>query len=97
MKRYQLKFDPDALKEWHKLDGSIKREFLPQLLKRLESPILESARLHGELSECFKIKSKKSEYRLIYTVQKNLLVVVVVSIGKRERLAANKSARTRLP
>ena len=43
MKRYQLKFDPDALKEWQKLDGSIKKEFLPQLLKRLDSPILESA------------------------------------------------------
>jgi mRNA interferase RelE/StbE len=59
------------------------------------SPIVESARLHGELNGCFKIKSKKSGYRLIYTVVDKQLVVIVIAIGKRERLAVYKKARLR--
>lgn len=48
---YKLKFDPDALKEWRALDGSIKTELKKVLAKRLKSPIVESARLHGEWKE----------------------------------------------
>lgn len=92
---HKLKFDPDALKEWAALDGSIKSELKKALVKRLQSPIVESARLHGDLSNCFKIKSKKSGYRLIYTVIKNELVVIVLSIGKRDKIAAYKKAQTR--
>ena len=90
---HKLKFDPDALKEWGALDGSIKAELKKGLKKRLASPIVESARLHGELNNCFKIKSKKSEYRLIYTVNKDELIVIVLSVGKREKIAAYRTAK----
>jgi len=93
--KYRLKFDPDALKEWKHLDGSVKKELLPLLAKRLESPIVENSRLHGDLHYCFKIKSKRTGYRLIYTVERNVLVVLVLAIGKRENLAAYKLARNR--
>jgi mRNA interferase RelE/StbE len=93
--KYQLKFDKDAIQEWASLDGSIKAELKKALERRLKSPIVESARLHGELNGCFKIKSKKSGYRLIYTVVDKQLVVIVIAIGKRERLAVYKKARLR--
>ena len=96
MAKYQLKFDRDALKEWTNLDGSVKKEFLPILAKRLENPIVESARLGGELNNCFKIKSKRTGYRMIYTIEKNVLVVIVLAIGKRENFAAYKVAKNRL-
>lgn len=89
---YKLKFDPDALKEWKSLDGSIKAELKKVLEKRLIQPVVESARLHGDLSDCFKIKSKGSGYRLIYTVKKNEVTVIVLSIGKRDKVAAYKKA-----
>lgn len=89
---YKLKFDPDALKEWKAIDGSIKAELKKALNKRLVEPVVESARLHGELSHCFKIKSKGSGYRLIYTVNKNAITVIVLSVGKRDKIAAYKKA-----
>lgn len=92
---YKLKFDPDARKEWNALDGSIKAELKKVLAKRLIEPVIESARLHGELSHCFKIKSKSSGYRLIYTVNKNEVTVIVLSVGKRDKIAAYKRAGNR--
>ena len=97
MRNFQLKFDPDALKEWQRLDGSIKKELRAHLAKRLKSPIVESARLHGDLHNCFKIKSKRSGYRLIYTVEQGVFVVIVIAIGKREDLSAYKAAQKRHP
>lgn len=93
---YQLKFDRDALKEWKKLDGSIKEEFKKALSRRLKSPIVESARLHGNLSNCFKIKSKSSGYRLIYTVVEAEVVVIVLAVGERDKQRAYIAARKRI-
>jgi len=96
MPKYQLKFDADALKEWKRLDGSVRAELLPILERRLDNPVIESARLSGELSDCFKIKSKKTGYRLVYTVKRNLLIVTVISVGKRADLAAYLKAKKRI-
>ena len=93
---YQLKFDRDALKEWKKLDGSIKEEFKKALTRRLKSPIVESARLHGNLRNCFKIKSKNSGYRLIYTVDGTKVVVIVLAIGERDKHKAYLAAQKRI-
>jgi mRNA interferase RelE/StbE len=93
---YQLKFDRDALKEWKKLDGSIKEEFKKALVRRLKSPVVESARLHGNLSNCFKIKSKSSGYRLIYTVDGIEVIVIVLAIGERDKQKAYNAARRRI-
>ena len=93
---YQLKFDRDALKEWKKLDGSIKEEFKKALSRRLKAPIVESARLHGNLSNCFKIKSKSSGYRLIYTVVEAEVVVIVLAVGERDKQRAYIAARKRI-
>ena len=96
MAKYQLRFDEDALKEWRRLDNSVRQEFKTALERRLEDPVIESARLSGELSHCFKIKSKKSGYRLIYTVERNILIVTVIAIGKREALSAYMKAKKRI-
>ena len=47
MKTYELEFDVGALKEWHKLDGSIRAQFKKQLAKRLLTPHVASAKLRG--------------------------------------------------
>ena len=96
MPKYELKFDEEALREWKRLDGSIRSEFLPILERRLENPIIESARLSGELAGCFKIKSKKTGYRLIYTVRDKVLSVTVIAIGKRDNLSAYLKAKKRI-
>jgi mRNA interferase RelE/StbE len=93
---YRLKFIPDVLEEWQKLDGSIKELFRKALKKRLLQPHQPGSRLHGDLNFCYKIKLKKQGYRLVYTVEDDQLVVLVLAIDKREDLAAYHSAMLRL-
>ena len=84
MKTYELEFDVGALKEWHKLDGSIRAQFKKQLAKRLQAPHVASAKLHGDLQNTYKIKLRDSGYRLVYEVIELRLVVVVVAVARRD-------------
>ncbi len=94
--QYKLKFVPKALKEWHELDGSVKDVLSKLLKKRLIEPRLPGAELQGELSNCYKIKLRKQGYRLVYQVIDQNLVVLVLAIDKREKMAAYRSAIARL-
>lgn len=85
---YQLKFVSPALKEWYKLDGSIKKRLKKKLIERLSVPRIKGAELHRELSNCYKIKLRNSGYRLIYEVDDAEKVVLVLSINKRDDLLA---------
>ena len=89
---YQLQFDNDALKEWATLDGSVKTTLKKLLLKRLEQPHVPGDALHGELKGFYKIKLRKQGYRLIYAVKDDVLVVLVVAVGKRENDAVYRDA-----
>ena len=93
---YRLKFLPDALAEWNALDGSIKELLRKLLKKRLEQPHVPGSRLHGDLNSCYKIKLRKQGYRLVYAVEDDVLVVLVLAIDKREDLAAYHAAISRL-
>ena len=73
-----------ALKEWKKLDGSIKTQFLKTLTRRLQEPHVPSAKLRGALQNTYKIKLRDMGYRLVYEVIDQRLVVVVIAIGRRD-------------
>lgn len=94
--KYRLKFVPDALKEWQALDGSIREPLRKALKKRLEQPHLPGSELHGDLRGCYKIKLQKQGYRLVYMVEDDVLVVLVLAIARREDLAAYHAALARL-
>lgn len=82
--KYRLKFVPDAWREWQALDGSIKQALKPLLAKRLQNPHVPGALLHRELAGCYKIKLLRQGCRLVYVVEDDELVVLVLSVGKRE-------------
>lgn len=94
--RYRLKFVPPALAEWNALDGSVKTLFKQLLAKRLQQPRVPGAELHRELRDCYKIKLRKQGYRLIYRVEDDALVVLVLAVAKRENLSAYHAAIQRL-
>ncbi|MCD8494451.1 MAG: addiction module antitoxin [Burkholderiaceae bacterium] len=52
--------------------------------------------LHGLLSNCYKIKLNKHGIRLVYCVQDEDLIVLVLSVDKREKMAAYRAAVDRL-
>ncbi len=94
--KYRLKFVPDAWREWQALDGSIKQALKPLLAKRLQNPHVPGALLHRELAGCYKIKLLKQGYRLVYIVEDDELVVLVLSVGKRQDSAAYLAATKRI-
>ena len=96
MSGYVLQFDPRALKEWRALAQTIQSQFQKALARRLESPRLETARLSGELKDCYKIKLRASGYRLIYRVIDSQVVVLVLAIGERDKAKAYTQAGKRL-
>lgn len=81
---FNIEFDDRALKEWYKLDKSVREQFKKKLRKLQENPYVESARLHGDLSGCFKIKLRKSGFRLVYQVLDDKIVIWIIAVGKRE-------------
>ena len=98
MRSGRRKFRPaikPALKEWRRLDPSIKEQFKQRLAARLISPHVEAARLYG-MPGCYKIKLRAVGYRLVYRVDKHAVTVVVVAVGKRERESVYRAAMLRL-
>ena len=80
---YELEFLPSALKEWQKLDNSIKVQFKKKLSERLENPKVTKDKLRG-YEDVYKIKLREIGYRLAYQVKDDEIVVLVLVVGKRE-------------
>ena len=93
---FRIQFIKESAKDWDKLDNSVKLEFKKNLQPRLQSPIVESSRLKGDLSDCYRIKAPKSGYRLIYKVENEALVILVIAVGKRENEEVYRSAAIRM-
>lgn len=80
---YELEFLPSALKEWQKLDNSIKVQFKKKLSECLENPKVAKDKLRG-YEDVYKIKLRDVGYRLAYQVKDSEIVVLVLVVGKRE-------------
>ena len=80
---YELEFLPSALKEWQKLDNSIKLQFKKKLSERLENPKVTKDKLRG-YEDVYKIKLRDAGYRLAYQVKDDEIIVLVLVVGKRE-------------
>ncbi len=89
---YSLDFHPDALKEWQKLDSSIREQFKAKLKERLQNPCVLSAKIEKNR---YKVKLRGVGYRLVYEVRDNELIIVVIAVGKRERSEVYRLADSR--
>lgn len=93
---YRLQFLHAAKAEWDKLDGTVQLQFTKVLAKRLEVPRVPKAAL-ASMADCYKIKLRTVEYRLVYQVRDESLVLLTVAVGKRDRNAVYNVAMARLP
>jgi len=91
-----LKFLPEALAEWQALDGSVKEPLRKLLKKRLENPHVPGGALHGDLHGYYKIKLLKQGVRLVYGVEDDVLIVVVMAVDRRENSKVYLSTLDRL-
>lgn len=91
---FELGFLDEAFKEWSKLDRNTREQFKAKLGERLVNPRVPAAKLSGH-KDRYKIKPRSAGYRLVYQVRDRELIVVVVSVGKRERAAVYTAAAKR--
>lgn len=81
---YELEFLDSALKEWNKLDPDLRTQIGKKLKQRLSNPHVVAALVRGQ-PDCYKIKLRKSGYRLVYKVEDDALVVLVITVGRRDK------------
>jgi mRNA interferase RelE/StbE len=91
---YKLRFGLSAEKEWRKLDAETRRQFAKKPDKRLENPKVPASWLHG-MKDCYKIKLRTRGYRLVYQIQDEIVIVVVIAVGKREGGEVHDAAEER--
>ena len=92
---YSLEYKPKALKEWNKLDHSLKIQFYNKLKKRLENPKVAKDKLSG-YNNVYKIKLRSSGFRLAYEVKDEEIIVLVLSVGKRENNSIYNHLKSRV-
>ena len=80
---YYLDFKPKALKEWKRLDFSLKEQFQKKLKERQENPKVKKDKLSG-YNNIYKIKLRSSGLRLVYEVKEEAIVILVLGVGKRK-------------
>jgi mRNA interferase RelE/StbE len=81
---YEVVFRPKAAKAFKKLDPALQRQVAQKLSERKLNPKVLADSVH-EIPGAYKIKLRASGFRLIYLVRDAQLVILVLSIGKRER------------
>lgn len=89
---YKLDFLEDALKEWKKLNPSIKDLLKKKLQKVLENPRVLKNKLSGHPNR-YKIKLRSIGYRLVYEVIDDEVVVLVVAVGRRDSVYNDANSR----
>jgi mRNA interferase RelE/StbE len=92
---YSLGFLPSALKEWRKLDMSLREQFKRKLAERLQHPHVSGDGLRGHANH-YKVKLRTSGYRLVYEVEDNLLRVLVIAVGRRDKGKIYRAWKNRL-
>lgn len=86
---YKLKFHELALKEWGKLDSTVREQFKRKLAERLIEPRIEKDRLRT-VENAYKIKLRSAGYRLVYLVKDDELCLLAIAVGKRDKKAVYK-------
>jgi len=92
---YELAFIKKSQKEWKRLTPPIREQFKKKLKKRVENPHVPHDKLSG-FSNVYKIKLRSSGFRLVYEVVDEKVIVVVLSVGKREDNAVYSEIEKRM-
>lgn len=95
-KVYDVMLVKESLKEWNNLNSKVKILFTKKLNKVVNNPFIDNNRLSDKLSKCYKIKLNRENYRLVYEIREQKIVLIVWAVGKRERSKVYNAAEKRL-
>ena len=96
---YRIEFLPEAAQEFEALDGSLKKLAARQIEKLQERPELGESlgnKMGIDLTGYRKVYFGKKGYRIVYEIQQQRLVVLIIGVGKRERAEVYREVARRL-
>ena len=96
---YRVEFVPAAAREFDALDGSVRRLAVKQIDKIAENPALGvplGNRLGVDLTGYRKVYFGKKAWRIVYEIENERLLVLIIGIGKRERAEIYREVARRL-
>ena len=96
---FEVEFLPEAAREFNALDGSLRKVAAKQIEKLTERPDLGEPlgkRMGIDLTGYRKIYFGKKAYRIVYEIQRQKLVILIIGIGKREREEIYREVARRL-
>jgi len=82
--RYEIRFDPYARKALGKIDKANRRRVLARIERLADDPRPPGAAMlkgrHGDW------RIRAGDYRVIYTIQDDVLLVLVIEVGHRSSI-----------
>lgn len=79
---YEIRWTVIASKQFEKLDKIIQKRIIDKLDSAKENPFLHVTRLVG--FDAYKIRV--GDYRVIASIEKNMLVILVLKVGHRRSI-----------
>ena len=89
--KFKIQLIPEAEQDFYKLDGSVKKLVLKKLIRLESNPLLGEAlgnKAGMDLTGYYRIYIQKKKIRIIYEIKEEILIIRVISIGKRENFSA---------
>lgn len=96
---YEIKLHPKIENDLKELDNSLKIQVFKQLKKLQTSPELGvplGNRNNMDLSGFRKVYAAKKKVRIVYEIERDVLTIFVIAIGKRDEMEVYKKAFERL-
>lgn len=86
---FKIEFHPEAVKDFDRLDASVREEVAKKIDTLSENPFLGKPlgnKMGLDLSGFFKLYVSKKKIRIVYRLLKDYLEVIeIIGIGKREK------------
>lgn len=89
MKRYLVKFTSSARKEFEKISGPIQDKVVDAIEVISINPFSELIRIKKLKGAASLYRIRVGEYRVVYEVKKDLLIIIVIKIGHRKDVYRN--------
>ena len=96
--RFKVLLIPEAEEDFKELDGSLKIIILKKLIQLETNPFMGQAlgnKAGMDLTGYYKLYVFKKKIRIVYEVKEEILIISIISIGKRENFSVYLEAYLR--
>ena len=96
--KFKVFLIPEAEEDFKNLDGSLKKLVLKKLIQLETNPFIGEAlgnKARMDLTGYYKLYVFKKKIRIVYEIKEDILMVSIISIGKRENFSVYLQAYLR--